>query len=1079
MNAIDRAPAQTSQAAHPRIRYIDPLALGGAELGPVLDRAAAQGFTAVMVPPPWAPGPDGDRFAPVTLDRAHPALGGGEAEAAIRRFAHTCREHGLAPLMDVPLASIAVGFEGDAAPFAAPGQLDPLDPRHGGPARTRAVADPDALGPWWAGRLGGWMVAGLAGIRVLGLGEAPGAMAALRAHAPDALLIAWTPGMSREALAHVQGASFVCSSQAWWDYRAAWFWDELAVLRQVAPVLACPEAPFGARAAAGVQDPARLADTLRRAASVAVITGEGWLVPAGFETGARRGLDPAGRATPEAARLPEARVDLAAFNRHFAQSGPAGLGTQLLTGTTTPLAVLRTDAADARFAHHARLALLNTDDSRPRTLDPASLLAEIDGAFTAFTAPGGDAVLRSGSPITLAPGELAVFAAQAVPPGATVRPLDEDAARRFADGPRVAIEAPSPCVSDGALPAKRLVGEVVAVEADVVGDGHEVLAVAMQWREPGSPVQHEVRMRPVGNDRYRADLPLTRIGAWEYGIQAWRDAFASYRDEIAKKSAAGVPIGLELREGVALLDRTATRAQGAVRDRLAEAQARLAQADDAGKLAIFLSADFGALMAEADDRPRSAALPRPVRIDAERSGAAFSAWYEVFPRSMSDDPNRHGTFRDVERHLPRVRAMGFDVLYFPPIHPIGRVNRKGPNNTLTPAEGDPGSPYAIGAAEGGHDALHPELGTLEDFRHLVAAAAEHGLEIAIDFAIQCSPDHPWLKQHRDWFDWRPDGSIKYAENPPKKYQDIVNVDFYAAGSVPGLWVALADVVMFWMAQGVRCIRVDNPHTKPLPFWQWMIGSVRERYPDAVFLAEAFTRPKVMYRLAKVGFSQSYSYFTWRETKREMEAYLTELAEPGPREFFRPHFFVNTPDINPVYLQGAGRSAYLVRAALAATLSGLWGVYNGFELCEGTPVPGREEYLDSEKYQVRAWDWDRPGNIVAEITALNRIRRAQPALRTHLNTTFLPAGNDVVSVYMKATPDRANVLVIAVCYDPDQPQESDWEFPFWVWQADENAAFEAEDLFTGEVVVWRNKYQRVRLDPARPYAIWRVTPATPS
>ena len=440
---------------------------------------------------------------------------------------------------------------------------------------------------------------------------------------------------------------------------------------------------------------------------------------------------------------------------------------------------------------------------------------------------------------------------------------------------------------------------------------------------------------------------------------------------------------------------------------------------------------------------------------------------------MSDDATRHGTFRDVERHLPRVKAMGFDVLYFPPVSPIGKTNRKGPNNTLTPAEGDPGSPYAIGSAEGGHDALHPELGTLEDFKHLVAAAADHGLEIAIDFAIQCSPDHPWLKQHRGWFDWRPDGSIKYAENPPKKYQDIVNVDFYAKDAIPGLWVALAEVVMFWMEAGVRCIRVDNPHTKPLPFWQWMIATVRERYPDAVFLAEAFTRPKVMYRLAKVGFSQSYSYFTWRETKREMEQYLTELAEPGPRDFFRPHFFVNTPDINPVYLQGAPRSAYLIRAALAATLSGLWGVYNGFELCEGTPIPGREEYLDSEKYQIRVWDWDRPGNIVPEITALNRIRHTNPALRSHLTATFLPAANDVVSVFMKATPDRSNVLVVAMSFDPDQAQESAWEFPFWLWQTTEAAPFEAEDLLTGERTVWRGKAQSVRLDPGRPYAIWRV------
>jgi len=426
--------------------------------------------------------------------------------------------------------------------------------------------------------------------------------------------------------------------------------------------------------------------------------------------------------------------------------------------------------------------------------------------------------------------------------------------------------------------------------------------------------------------------------------------------------------------------------------------------------------------------------------------------------------------------LPRVRAMGFDVLYFPPIHPIGRTNRKGANNTLTPSETDPGSPYAIGSAEGGHDALHPELGNFDDFHHLIDAAAAHGLEIAIDFAIQCSPDHPWLKEHKDWFEWRPDGSIRYAENPPKKYQDIVNVDFYAAGAIPGLWVALAECVLFWCRHGIRLFRVDNPHTKPFPFWQWMIGEVRSRYPDAVFLAEAFTRPKVMYRLAKVGFSQSYSYFTWRESKREMEAYLTELSAPGPREYFRPHFFVNTPDINPVYLQGAPRSAYVIRAALAATLSGLWGVYNGFELCEGTPVPGREEYLDSEKYQIRAWDWDRPGNIVAEITALNRIRRLNPALRTHLDPAFLPAGNAAVTVFEKATANRANVVVTAISFDPNQPQETGFEFPFWLWGVAEQAAFDVENLVTGERTTWRGRDQYVRLTPDAPYAVWRIRPA---
>ncbi len=1068
-------PAATPQpAVHPRIRYIDPLALEGPDaLVRALARTATLGFDAVLVPPPWAPGADGDRFAPATLDSVHAALGGGEAEHYLGSYVRLCGQHGLQPMLDMPLATLAAEFTGEAAPFKATAHIDSLDPRGSGSTRQRGVADPRAIGAWWGHHLERWAAVGIAGVRVLGLADAPCAMRALRDAAPDVALIAWTPGLPREALPELAGAWYVVSSLPWWDLQADWFWDELNALREIAPVLSCPEVPFGPRAAAAVHDPARLTATLRRSAALACAIGDGWLVPDGFESGARRPLDVHGRTVARGDRSIEAGIDLAALNLAVAHGGAEVKGLRLLTGSgSSPMAVLRTDAADSRFAQHATVALVNTDLVRPLSVDPSTIIMGIDGSFGPWEPSG----FEPGQPLRLAPGELRLFTAPTSSKADLSRKgpsIDADDARRFANGPRVAIEAPSPCVDDGSLPVKRLVGEVVSVEVDVVCDGHDKLGVVLQWREPGNPAMHEVRMLPAGNDRYQADLPLRRIGAYEYRVQAWRDAFASYKDELAKKSVAGVDVTLELREGLALLQRTAERAQGTVRTELQTLAAELVSADDATRLARFLSTDVTELMAQADDRPRAASLPRPVRIDAERSGAAFAAWYEVFPRSMSDDPARHGTFRDVERHLPRVRAMGFDVLYFPPISPIGRTNRKGPNNTLTPAEGDPGSPYAIGSEDGGHDALHPELGTIEDFRHLVQVAGEHGLEIAIDFAIQCSPDHPWLKQHRDWFDWRPDGSIKYAENPPKKYQDIVNVDFYASGAIPGLWVALAEAVMFWMEQGVRLVRVDNPHTKPLPFWQWMIGSVRERYPDAVFLAEAFTRPKVMYRLAKVGFSQSYTYFTWRETKREMEQYLTELAEPGPRDFFRPHFFVNTPDINPVYLQNAPRSAYLIRAALAATLSGLWGVYNGFELCEGSPVPGREEYLDSEKYQIRTWDWDRPGNIVAEITELNRIRRANPALRSHLQTIFLPASNDAVSVFLKATPDRSNALVVAISFDPNQAQETSWEFPFWLWQVSESVPFEAEDLFTGERITWRDKYRSVRLDPSRPYTIWRV------
>ena len=1085
MNALDRSNAPTaplqSGVARPRIYYLDPLRLEQpGSLAAALGEAARMGFDTVLVPPPWAPGPDGDRFAPVSLDRVHPVLGGGPARTYLRDFVAACRSHRLAPMIDVDLGRVAEAFEGDA-PFEPPAPPNVLDPRLGGLARHRHARGDAALGAWWGRTIAGWANDGIAGVRLLGLDrvDIAATLPSLRTAAGRAVLIAWTPGLSPAATAALTGVDYVVSSLPWWDLRGDWLWQEMDRLQRIAPVLACPEAPFGKRAAASVQDPALIAATLRRGAALACALGDGWLVPAGFESGARRSMDPRGHAPATGDRQVDLTRDMIALNGLAAQAcWPVGGGTQLLSGVGAPvLTVLRTDATDARFAMTATLVALNTDVERQRDLGLSRVLSQLDGRFAAFTSVEGGPPLALGTAITLNPGEIRVFSAAVASPPVVTGPLDIDLARRVANSARVAIEAPSPCVEDGTLAAKRLVGDVVPVEADVVGDGHDKLGVAMRWRGPGETAWQETRMRLVDNDRYRAEMPLPAIGRYEYTVQAWRDAFASFRDELAKKHAAGVSTVLELREGLALLAQAAERADGKIRAGLRDAVRTLTDADDATRLTAFLSPDLAALMATADDRPRAATLPHPVRVEAERSAAAFAAWYEIFPRSMSDDPHRHGTFADVERHLPRVQAMGFDVLYFPPISPIGRINRKGRNNTLTPAADDPGSPYAIGSAEGGHDAVHPELGTLEDFRRLIAAAARHGLEIAIDFAIQCSPDHPWLREHRDWFAWRPDGTIKYAENPPKKYEDIVNVDFYASGAVPDLWVALANVVLFWCEQGVRLFRVDNPHTKPFPFWQWMIAEVRARYPEAIFLAEAFTRPKVMYRLAKIGFSQSYTYFTWRETKREMEDYVTELCAPGPREFFRPHFFVNTPDINPVPLQDGRRPGYLIRAALAATLSGLWGLYNGFELCEGTPVPGREEYLDSEKYQIRAWDWDRPGNIVPEITMLNRIRHLNPALRTHLNTIFLPAANDAVTVFEKATPDRSNVLVVAISFDPNQPQETGFEFPFWHWQVTETTAFEVENLLTGERMTWRGKAQGVRLTPEQPYAIWRVRAAT--
>ena len=716
-----------------------------------------------------------------------------------------------------------------------------------------------------------------------------------------------------------------------------------------------------------------------------------------------------------------------------------------------PGGVLRTDAPDPRSA--ARAAAITTGPLAALPLPGAGHL----GPFS----PGPEV---AGLTINLADARRQPVAA----------PLSRSGAQTAAHAPRLAIEAPSPCVDDGRFPARIVVGTIIPVEADIIGDGHDKLAAVVRWREPGQAAWTETRMAHVSNDRWRADVPLTSLGLHHYVIEAWRDAWATYTDELQKKFDAGVPIALELKEGAALIRTAAERAHTPVSTSLSDVVTVIDAGEPDAIRTILLSPETRDAMTRADDRPHRVDTTE-IPVQAERIGAAFASWYEVFPRSMSDDTTRHGTFRDVVRHLPRIQRMGFDVLYFPPIHPIGKTNRKGPNNTLTPTGDDPGSPYAIGSADGGHDAIHPELGTLEDFQHLRAEAARHGIELAIDFAIQCSPDHPWLTQHKDWFTWRPDGTIRYAENPPKKYQDIVNVDFYAPGAVPGLWLALADAVLFWAAQGVRLFRVDNPHTKPLPFWEWMIAEVQSRYPDAVFLAEAFTRPKVMYRLAKVGFSQSYTYFTWRNTKQEFADYLTELADGPPRDFFRPHFFVNTPDINPVPLQTSPRQGFLTRAALAATLSGLWGVYNGFELCDAVPLPGREEYLDSEKYQLRAWDWDRPGNITAEIAQLNAIRRANPALQTHLGVTFLTTSSDQVLAFEKATPDRSNVVLVVINMDLHAPQSATVAVPFWRWPTDPVALL-ATDLLADRTERWTARDRLVALPYGQPYAIWHLTPA---
>lgn len=736
-----------------------------------------------------------------------------------------------------------------------------------------------------------------------------------------------------------------------------------------------------------------------------------------------------------------------------------------LSNARDPVAVMaRASGPDLRFSDKALLVFAN----RGGAGSPLPTSDAISAAAADFGPWNPDPELQPGEVRLLERSrECPVVPARSEP---VVHPPREAA--------RLVLERVEPSVEGGAFAVKRVVGDRISVSAVIFADGHEQLAAELRWRAIDEDDWSSVRMTQGDNDRWEAEFTLDRMGRHEFVVEAWLDRFGGFQRGFAKKVDAGVDQPVDRAEGMALVRSAAGRSKGALAAQLEKQLGVMESADADAATEGLLSKDLRRLMDEADDRPhRLASTAQPV--DAERIEARFSSWYEIFPRSMTPDPARHGTFNDVIDHLPRIREMGFDTLYFPPIHPIGTANRKGPNNTLTPEEGDPGSPYAIGSPDGGHDAIHPELGSFEDFDRLVKAAADHGLEIALDFAIQASPDHPWLKEHPGWFAWLPDGSMKYAENPPKKYQDIVNVDFYGPDAVPGLWEALRDVILLWVEHGVKTFRVDNPHTKPLPFWEWMIGDVRARHPEVIFLSEAFTRPTMMYRLAKVGFSQSYTYFTWRDRKQELIDYITELTTEAPKDFYRPHFFVNTPDINPFFLQTGGRPAHRIRAVLAATLSGLWGVYSGFELCDATPLgAGKEEYLDSEKYEIRVRDWNAPGNIIEDVTRLNRLRRSNPALQTHLNTRFYVAHDENVIWYGKPAPSSdgalREIIMVMVNMDPHGAHGCEFEVPLWEFGLPDHAGIDVEDLVEGHRFEWNGKIQNIRLSPDEPYRIWRLT-----
>ena len=624
--------------------------------------------------------------------------------------------------------------------------------------------------------------------------------------------------------------------------------------------------------------------------------------------------------------------------------------------------------------------------------------------------------------------------------------------------PRIVIEDVYPAVDAGRFPVKRIAGEPVEVWADILRDGHAVLAAELLWRAEASDRWSRTPMRLHENDRWTATFTPTSVGRYQYAIEAWSDAFGTWRRDLLAKRRAGLDVKLEIAEGRNLL--AALKPPEAAQARLIRELCRTPMsADDPAPL---LSDELAAAAAKGlqADLTRSGEYPLVVDRPIARAGA----WYEMMPRSQGRLPDRHGTFDDCIARLPEIAALGFDVLYLPPIHPIGSTNRKGRNNALTAAAGDPGSPYAIGSSEGGHDAVHAELGTLEDFRRLVKACGERGMEVALDFAIQCSPDHPWLTRHPEWFKRRPDGSIQYAENPPKKYEDIVNPDFYG-GDSQGLWRALRDVVLFWVRQGVRIFRVDNPHTKPFPFWEWLIREVQSVDPNVVFLAEAFTRPKVMKALAKLGFTQSYTYFTWRTGKEELQAYLSEITRYPEREYFRPNFFVNTPDILPFHLQTGEPWIFKARVALAATLSGNYGIYNGFELIEHEPIPGKEEYLNSEKYELKVRDWNKPGNIKSYIGRLNRIRRGNPALLQTSRLRFAQVDDEEVIGFVKESSDGGNAMAVAIALAEEGPREFWFHFgDIEIGPRDARQRVRAiENLITGERHILEWGGVRLRID----------------
>jgi len=927
--------------------------------------------------------------------------------------------------------------------------------------------------------------AGIAGLRCYRAQQAPsdwwrGLLRAARASAPDLVWVLDAIGATEDDTAELLKARFdwYLSSSKWWNGRDAWAVAQYERFRPLAQSIGFPENLNGERlrteiARSGARDDRAILDRYRLRYALAAFFDDGVMMPMGYEAG-----EMADR-PPDAARL-DLRATVTAVNRvKAAYVGPLCRLPQqrLADGDGFLVARISSD-------RHAASCFVANPSSRGMTIDIPAMAdrARIAMRHLRDVTPDGAAHLID-YPLWMPPFSWRFFARLAEtpsivqprratrrePPKATPTP----AAPRLR-GQRIAIERMAPELDRGRFAVKRVVGDRLEVAADIFRDGHEVLKAALLLRREDETNWTPTLMRHRENDRWVGVAALNENRRHRYTIEAWTDPFASARERLTKNYDAGLDVAAEITECQELI-LAAAKSADAIPARRLKRIAEESSADHllADRLDTIMAPETEALMAEWGPRRDVTRYEHELEVIVDRPAARFSAWYEMFPRSQGTIPGQGATFRDCIARLDDIRAMGFDVVYLVPIHPIGEKNRKGRNNSLAAKAGDPGSPYAIGNAQGGHCAVDPALGTLDDFDAFVAACRERGIEVAFDFAVQASPDHPWIAEHPEWFEFRPDGSIRFAENPPKKYQDIVNFNFNT-GAWRELWTALRDVVLFWIGHGVRIFRVDNPHTKPFPFWEWLIREVQTQHPDTIFLAEAFTRPKVMEELAKLGFTQSYTYFTWRNEKQELIDYFSHLTRDEPGQYFRPHLFTNTPDILPRFLQQGGPPAFRIRAVLAATLGGLFGIYNGFELCENRALPDSEEYRDSEKYEYKVWDWDRPDNIKPLLARLNRIRRDNIAFVNWLNLEFLPSDNPAVIFYARHDFIAHNHVFIAVSLDPFTPQSSVVDLPLDRLGIADFEDYAVDELLEGNALHWVGKRQQIQLDPEHSALIARLT-----